>query len=498
MVAKTQAPVSQFNLPKGAPFVPTKVPKLPKPTGQKRLETTQQPRQVGVQTPLERAAAVKQAAPAVLPTATTAAPTVPGVGTVATQLPYVPSAPAPEFAAIGYGGSGGDAPPPEEQTITEPPEDKYYEEANVTKEMLAPLLEEKGYTLGEQDNLGSYPILDADGNIAGYYYKHETGPWTVAWEESGGKVDKPPDAGKYSYQDSSGNWVDPTDTEAPGYNPATDPTSPEYNPYLKGYQTGVSLFETSGDEAVQQKVDAMDAEASIAASAAKRAAQARYGASGFEGSAQYMQEMGSIDQQIWAANQTAKADLHMEKYKADREEDIELLRQQMEFATGEEKAKLQTELTQMMLDRQKEDALLTQFWNAPQSLMDTFGADAFDETAFTDFQNDMAEAFATGDDAAVMKVMANVKYADSKLYYETEWVNPKDVWAKEQWADHHVTFADRGWNNYADIGEVREWMIQNGMDPQYAADMITAMNHLGQTVYKQGGAWGAFMKWLAE
>ena len=67
MAAKTETPVSQFNLPKGAPFVPTKVPKLPKATGQKRLETTQDPRQVGVQTPLARAAAVRQAAPATLP-----------------------------------------------------------------------------------------------------------------------------------------------------------------------------------------------------------------------------------------------------------------------------------------------------------------------------------------------------------------------------------------------------------------------------------------------
>lgn len=543
MAAKTETPVSQFNLPKGAPFVPTKVPKLPKPTGQKRLETTQQPRQVGVQTPLELAAAVRQAAPATLPTSTTAAPTLPGVGTAATDLPHVPSAPAPEFAATGYGGGQEGATPEETITVPEPPPPP----GHVSKEELDAYNAEKGYATGEPNADGDVPIYDADGNLVGWYWQHESGAWNVAWGDAGADLGtspnqpiyggdptggdptggEPPDpyADDYMLTAPDGTEYDATDKNSPYYDPKLDPTSPDFNPSLYKANKGWTEVGAGSDEAYQNQFDSMDAEAATAASAAKRAAMARYGAAGMEGSGQYMQEMGAIDQAIWAANETAKGELWVKKVEADRQADIDRVRADLEFATGEEANQLQITLQTMLDDKDKEDALREMYWGGSDKLKDIFGADSFDSESHAQFMQDMSDAKATGSEYAMEQVLGNIHYNNGELYYRSEWGDPTDTYVGpngaeyESWFDYYdeevfKATAPEAQGKAIDnimfdlgifdmIGEsfepgdslpaqarviLEKFLLQNGMDPDFADDMWVMWGETTQGATSYPGA----------
>ena len=459
MAAKTETPVSQFNLPKGAPFVPTKVPKLPKPTGQKRLETTQQPRQVGVQTPLEQAAAAKQGAefapigygggpgtpppePAPyggeqLPTSATAAGGTPGIGAATTPLPRVPDAPPPPTGGDPTGGdpTGGDP------TGGDPTEDDPYAD--------------------------DYMLTAPDGTV-----------------------------------------YDARDTDSPYYDPKLDPNSLDYNPSLYKAAKGWAEVGEGSDEAYQNQFDSMDAEASKAASRAKRAAMARYGAAGMAGSGQYMQEMGAIDQAIWQANETAKGELWVKKVEADRQADIDRVRADLEFATGEEANQLQITLQTMLDDKDAEEALREMYWGGSDKLKDIFGADSFDSESHAQFMQDMSDAKKTGSEYAMEQVLGNIHYNDGELYYRSEWGDPTDTYVGpdgteyENWFDYYSedvlvlgTEAAPGYalknimsklNIWGLIGEsfepgdslpaqarviLEKFLLQNGMDPDFADDM---------------------------
>ena len=132
------------------------------------------------------------------------------------------------------------------------------------------------------------------------------------------------------------------------------------------------------------------------------------------------------------------------------------------------------DLTQMMLDRDKEDQLLEQFFGAPEHLKDVFGADSFDPASYQDFMSDMSEAEASGDATNIYKVMSNVHYVDGQLYYRSEWANPMDgpigldgtVGSKNNWT---VFFLD---NPGMSGSELREWLIKNGYDPSKALELM--------------------------
>ena len=474
MAAKTETPVSQFNLPKGAPFVPTKVPKLPKPTGQKRLETTQQPRQVGVQTPLEQAAAVRQAAPATLPTSTTAAPTLPGVGTAATGLPYVPSAPAPEFAAMGYGG-GQEGATPEETVKPEAVSQPLYGKDG----------EQIGVVLPNGHKYYNIPVTDP--NHPDYVEPYGGDP-------TGGE---PPDpyAGDYMLTAPDGTEYDARDKDSPFYDEQLDPTSENFNSDKFASEKGWGAVGAGSDEAYQNQFDSMDAEAAKAAAAAKRQMMARYGQAGFAGSGQYMQEMGGIDQAIWAANETAKADIMVEKMAADRQADIDRITQRLQYATGEESNKLQETLQQMLIDQDKEEALMEIFWASSGNLKELFGADTMESESWAQYSKDLEAAQATGSALAMAEVSQNIHYVDGVLYYRSEWGDPLEGYVSEDGIEYnsfleymagnlgdeymgggltfHDLFESEGWTGtQSDLMPIRMWLVQNGMDPDYAQDII--------------------------
>tara|TARA_R110000824_G_scaffold36951_4_gene114121 strand:+ start:1275 stop:2753 length:1479 start_codon:yes stop_codon:yes gene_type:complete len=484
MVAKTETQTSAFNLPKGAPFVPTKVPKLPKATGQQRLETTQKPRQVGVGTPLEKAAAARQAQPTTtVPWGLTAMPTQPAVGTVQTQLPVVPTAPTPEFAAIGYGGGegGGEEPaPPPEDIQTQPPEPKpTYPEGHVTPEELDAHNAEKGYTTGEANSAGDVPVYDANGNVVGWYYKHESGAWSVTWGDSN-KSPNTKEVDHYSGQNmltaADGTVYDASDANSPYYDPELDPNNKKhFNPDKFAVMKGQTATKSSGDAAFEAKLNAIEESGLVAAAQAKRRLMAQYGQAGFAGSGQYMQEMGQQDILHKRATTEAQSDLMLEKWKVDREADIEFLRQRLEFATGEEAEQLQKDLTQMMLDRDKEEQILEQFFGAPEHLKDIFGADSFDEASYGQFMDDMAAAEKTGNAGNIYKVMADVHYVNGQLFYQSSWADPlvgllEPDGTQTSPQDWHAYFTGGPLDGMS-LQELREWLIKNGYDPDKAKEL---------------------------
>lgn len=271
-----------------------------------------------------------------------------------------------------------------------------------------------------------------------------------------------------------GTVYDATDQNSAYYDPELDPNSSQFNPDKFAMMKGQADTKSSGDAALESKLNSIK-EANLAAAAqAKRRLMAQYGSAGFAGSGQYMQEMGQIDIQFQRATTEAQADLMVEKMKMDQDRDIEFLRQRLEFATGEEAEQLQKDLTQMMLDRDKEDQLLEQFFGAPEHLKDVFGADSFDPASYQDFMSDMSEAEASGDATNIYKVMSNVHYVDGQLYYRSEWANPMDgpigldgtVGSKNNWT---VFFLD---NPGMSVSELREWLIKNGYDPSKALELM--------------------------
>tara|TARA_R110000824_G_scaffold70789_1_gene181540 strand:+ start:4495 stop:6144 length:1650 start_codon:yes stop_codon:yes gene_type:complete len=286
MVEKAEQQASSFNLPKGAPYVPTKVPKLPAATGTTRLESEQKPRQVGVATPLEKAAALTRAKEDSFP----ALPAEGGGGGGGDQQPD------PQLAGLpGTGLPGATLPKPTEAPPTpalpsggQAPESQDPGWVDPGKQAVLDELKNKGYTTGPTTEDGKQLVLDAQGNVVGYYYQDADGAWQInygdyGYEASGEAKAQPTPAEKahskwvqnahkqqwtfgdideegkqavydsdgnltgYVYKDQDGNWVYPSGTEpggqpletGPGWYDAdgnwfdpTDTTAPGYDPEI--------------------------------------------------------------------------------------------------------------------------------------------------------------------------------------------------------------------------------------------------------------------------
>ena len=342
----------------------------------------------------------------------------------------------------------------------------------------------QGWSFGDTDAEGKQAVYDSDGNLTGYVYKDQDGNWVYpSGTEPGGQPTGP------SWYDADGNWFDPTDTTAPGYDPEIDPNHENFNVDKYNWVKDQHDAKSASDKAFEDQMDNITESNLVAAAQAKRRLMAQYGQAGMAGSGQFMTEMGRIDIDYQRATNEAHGDLMIEQRRQDAEREIELLRQRLEFATGEEAEQLQERLTQLMLDRDKEEQFLEIFFGTPKYLKEIWDADAVDPESWPDFMEDMEAAEATGDPKAVVAVYKNVKYYDGDLYYEKEWkgdhvegghylpngagpFDDKTFWEQKVFGINGALENIAGYDT-TDVKTVREWLIKHGYDPALAEELMT-------------------------
>ena len=296
MVAKTDQPVQKqgWDLPKGAPIVPTKLPTLAKPTGDKRWPSVQKPRQVGISTPLESAARAKRGADAGvagMPTARQPPPGRPTGGLAAFPAQDRQFRPAYQEAPLPSGEGGEEpteAPPPFYPGLGKdlgtmpaplPPgwgeEDPYEpQDAGYQPEPQTQAVEEPDEWATGQ---GWEPNYDEQGNIVGYKKMNSLGNAYTYKTKEELQFDKEAEEEPHKkgwIKDSYGDWYDPSDKEDRRYDPKLDPFSDEYKPEMAAYVRDKNAMQEKSDAAFDDKWDAMGYESEQAKSAALRKAKA--------------------------------------------------------------------------------------------------------------------------------------------------------------------------------------------------------------------------------